>query len=48
MNKIIAYDVITVYDHTQLINQVNEMIEKGWQPFGSLQVIVAKTGGYTY
>ena len=38
MKKITAYEVFSVHTPTELEKFINQMIAKGWQPYGSLQV----------
>jgi hypothetical protein len=35
---IIAYEVVSGSDSSDLQNKVNNMLGKGWQPYGDLQV----------
>lgn len=36
--KIIDYTIIEVKDTDSLVDEVNELIESGWQPYGALIV----------
>jgi hypothetical protein len=42
--KIVEYDIITSADYTEVIDEVNQKIEEGWQPFGPCQTALAAYG----
>ena len=37
--KINEYSVLSAHDPSDLEEKVNRLLKKGWQPFGSLQVV---------
>ena len=39
MKKIIEYIVLKEHDLNKLIQEVNDLIRKGWQPFGELHTV---------
>jgi hypothetical protein len=36
MTRIVEYQILVDRDHTVLVKRVNEMLAKGFQPYGSL------------
>lgn len=51
MDKIIeSYELITSTDSEQVIRDVKDGIQKGWQPFGPISIssYVAQVGEYDY
>jgi len=41
MSKIIKYEVVTAYNAGTLESMVNIMIDEGWQPYGSLSILLS-------
>jgi len=45
MQGIEEYRAISEHDLKKLVTEVNNLISKGWQPFGDFQVVAPVVGG---